>query len=66
MLGVEGEDRMARSIHGWFKPSLALPDFLAEYSRHGGTHHLALAYAKDSAALREFADLMGWETTVIE
>jgi L-arabinose isomerase len=65
MLGVEGEDRMARSIHGWFKPSLALPDFLAEYSRQGGTHHLALAYADDSAALRDFAGLMGWETTVI-
>ena len=65
MLGVEGEDRMQRSVRGWFKPRLPLPDFLAEYSRRGGTHHLALAYTKSVSELREFAALMGWETAEI-
>jgi L-arabinose isomerase len=60
MLPIEGEDRMEKSVRGWFKPARPLPDFLAEYSRLGGTHHLALAYTSSLRELREFAKLMGW------
>jgi L-arabinose isomerase len=62
MLAVEGADRMERSVRGWFKPPMPLPDFLAEYSRQGGTHHLAFSYTKSVAELRDFGRLMGWET----
>jgi L-arabinose isomerase len=65
MLSVHGEDRMANSVRGWFKPALPLPDFLAEYSRQGGTHHLALAYTASIGDLKNFARLMGWEIVEI-
>jgi L-arabinose isomerase len=65
MLPVTSGDRMEKSIRGWFKPARALPDFLAEYSRQGGTHHLALAYTTSLVELRDFAKLMGWEIAEI-
>lgn len=45
MLPVSGPDRMEGSVRGWFRPRLALADFLEAYSRAGGTHHLAACYA---------------------
>jgi len=65
MLPVEGEDRMAASVRGWFRPALPLNDFLASYSRLGGTHHLALCYTSSTAELRDFASFMGWEVAEI-
>ncbi|MEI6875621.1 MAG: hypothetical protein WCL50_10915, partial [Spirochaetota bacterium] len=61
MLPIEGEDRMDASVRGWFRPRLRLDDFLAGYSRLGGTHHLAMAYADSIGELEDFALHMGWE-----
>ena len=59
------EDRFRDSVHGWFRPPLALADFLAAYSRAGGTHHLGFSYTGDTRQLEAFAGLMGWELVVI-
>ncbi|HTO22459.1 MAG TPA: hypothetical protein VMQ10_08230 [Spirochaetia bacterium] len=66
MLDVPGTDRHGESIRGWFKPRLPIADFLAAYSRVGGTHHLAVTYAKDTGPFEEFGRLMGWEVAVIQ
>lgn len=60
-----GSDRFADSVRGWMKPPIPLADFLAAYSRAGGTHHAALAYDADIGVLSGFGHLMGWETVVI-
>jgi L-arabinose isomerase len=65
MLPVRGTDRMKDGVRGWFKPVLPVSDFLAEYSRLGGTHHLAVSYTRDTAAVEAFGRLMGWEVSVI-
>ena len=65
MLEVAGEDRMADTIHGWFRPAMPVADFLADYSRSGGTHHSALVYADAAEEIAGFARLMGWESTVL-
>ena len=59
---VVGKDRMANTIHGWFKPATPVDSFLAEYSRQGGTHHAALVYGHVMRELAGFARFMGWET----
>lgn len=46
---------------GWFTPPVPVADFLAAYSRLGGTHHLALVYDAEVELLRDFAHLMRWE-----
>jgi L-arabinose isomerase len=65
MLAVSGPDGREDSIRGWFRPLLPVADFLAEYSRLGGTHHLAVAYTKETTRLETFGRMMGWETLVI-
>ena len=65
MLTVKGKDRSVHSVHGWFKPPMKVADFLAEYSRLGGTHHAALVYGGDIRVLIGFAKFMGWETVEI-
>jgi L-arabinose isomerase len=65
MLGVEGEDKMKKSIHGWFEPSISVADFLESYSRVGGTHHAALVYGDVSKELKGFGELMGWNVIEI-
>ena len=65
MTEVRGKDNFTRGIHGWFKPEIPLEDFLAEYSRAGGTHHLAVSYGMDVGAVETFGAMMGWETVVI-
>jgi L-arabinose isomerase len=66
MLDVSGTDNFGRNVHGWFKPKLSVPDFLAEYSRAGGTHHLAISYGLGVDAVVAFGKMMGWETVVIQ
>lgn len=61
MLPVTGADRMEEYIRGWFRPAVSVADFLAGYSRLGGTHHLAVCYTRDLKSLESFAALMGWE-----
>jgi L-arabinose isomerase len=65
MLGVSGPDRMPDTMRGWFTPPLPVADFLAAYSRLGGTHHLAVTYAKDTKPFECFGALMGWDVSVI-
>ena len=65
MLEVRGRDNMEASVHGWFRPALPLEDFLAAYSRAGGTHHLALSYVEGTESLEAFGRMMGWETVVL-
>jgi L-arabinose isomerase len=65
MLPVHGTDRMRESVRGWFKPAPSVPDFLEEYSRLGGTHHLAVSYTHDTKAIETFGMLMGWDVVVI-
>lgn len=66
MLDVTGEDKMAGTIHGWFRPALSVPDFLAEYSRAGGTHHSALVYGEAAGEIAGFGEMMGWTPVLIQ
>ena len=54
------------TIRGWMKPALPLNEFLAEYSRAGGTHHAALVYGASMASLASFSQLMGFNWQPIE
>jgi L-arabinose isomerase len=58
-------DRFVDSVHGWLRPALPLADFLAAYSRAGGTHHLGFSYGTDIGVLEAFGRLAGWEVLVI-
>ncbi len=66
MIQVEGEDRMALSIHGWFEPPMSIADFLEHYSQIGGTHHSALVYGDLALEIARFGELMGWDTYLID
>ncbi|MFA6817144.1 MAG: hypothetical protein WCS73_12695 [Lentisphaeria bacterium] len=61
----KGAVNMKGSIAGWFKPSMDLPEFLQEYSLHGGTHHSALVYNCNLDIIKNFARLMGWKFKLI-
>lgn len=65
MCDVTGEDRFTANVHGWFRPSLGVPDFLEAYSNVGGTHHLAVAYNARVDELEAFAVFMGWDVVEI-
>lgn len=65
MLDVAGEDRMEHSIHGWFRPSVPVSEFLAAFSKHGGIHHGAIVYGDAMEVLTRFGELMGWRTVMI-
>ena len=65
MMQPKGKDRFTDAVRGWMKPSLKISDFLAEYSRAGGTHHAALVYDADMEILSGFGKLMGWEVVEI-
>jgi L-arabinose isomerase len=66
MQDVTGPDRMADSIHGWFKAALPVGEFLAEYSRAGGTHHSALVYGNVAEEIVNWGKLMRWNTLVLK
>ncbi|MBQ6471262.1 MAG: hypothetical protein IJJ33_04710 [Victivallales bacterium] len=57
------DDGPSRAFNaGWFRPAHGtIAEFLAEYSRHGGTHHLTTSYHGDLTVLREWARLMRWD-----
>jgi hypothetical protein len=65
MLAVPGTDRFADTVHGWFAPGMPVADFLAAYSRAGGTHHLGLSYTANTRTLETFGRMMGWEVVLI-
>jgi L-arabinose isomerase len=66
MLPVAGQDRMERSIRGWFRPPRPMPEFLHAYSHLGGTHHLALSYGAAAQTVEAFGRMMGWDTLVLQ
>lgn len=53
-------DRMADTINGWFTPPFAIEDYLAEFSRAGGTHHSVLTYNQEIGVIKDFGKIMGW------
>ena len=63
MLDVDGGDRHADAVRGWFRPPGSVADFLAAYSRDGGTHHAALVYGDVAQDLTRLAHIMGWAHT---
>lgn len=65
MLEKSCADGMHDTIRGWFRPSIPLPEFLAEYSRVGGTHHLAMVYGALATDIRKMGEIMGWKVVLI-
>ncbi len=62
MLDVPEGDSFSDSVRGWFRHTSQVSDFLAEYSRNGGTHHLALVYGDVSQEISGWGRMMGWKT----
>lgn len=56
----------SNATQGWFKPGKKLPQFLKEYSLHGGTHHSAMVYDVNIEELKAFGEMMGFDVVVIE
>ena len=56
---------LANTIHGWIRPERPLPEFLEQYSLHGGTHHSALVLGNRLEGLRAFAEFAGLECVVL-
>jgi len=65
VLHIEGEDKMADSVHGWFKPQMPICSFLKQYSLAGGTHHLAMVYGDVLEDLVPFGEMLGFDVKVI-
>ena len=70
MIEDDCEDRFTGTVRGWFRPALSGPgnpvgNFLAEYSRAGGTHHLGLSYTASIDVLTAFGQIMGWDVVII-
>jgi L-arabinose isomerase len=53
------------SITGWIKPEIPINDFLAEYSRSGGSHHSAIVYSNAYNELLDFGKIMGYRVVEI-
>ena len=53
-------NKMADTISGWLIPSMPIDEYLAEFSRLGGTHHSALVYGGDKDVIVDFGRIMGW------
>lgn len=61
MMDAPEEGPMVGSVRGWFRPQMPIHEFLAAYSRAGGTHHSVLAYGRQGQLLARFAAVMGWD-----
>ena len=46
---------------GWFEPATSVSEFLGNFSKLGGTHHLSLMYGDARKAAETFAKVMGYE-----
>lgn len=49
------------TIKGWFAPRKTVADFLCDYSKLGGPHHLAIVYGDAAKLAESFAESMGFE-----
>ncbi|MCI9305283.1 MAG: hypothetical protein HFI28_02220 [Lachnospiraceae bacterium] len=65
MLTIAGENRMADSTNGWFKPDVSLERFLEEYSQNGATHHSALIYGDVLSELLSLGRFLGCKQVLI-
>ena len=63
---TEGKEAITDAVRGWFEPAMTIADFLASYSKFGGTHHLAMSYNANETVLKDFAINMGWNFEVIK
>ncbi len=66
MMEIKGKDNMEGTIHGWFKPTIPLEDFLSNFGRIGATHHSVLVYGDRAEDISQFGYLMGWEIHKLE
>jgi L-arabinose isomerase len=53
--------KFKNTVRGWMKPAMPLNEFLAEYSRVGGTHHAALVYGASMRSLAGFSQIMNFK-----
>lgn len=65
MLEPASEDRFVEKVRGWFRPEVPIREFLADYSRAGGTHHCALVYGARTEDIARIGDLLGWSVVEI-
>ena len=65
VLEIQGENRMASSVNGWFRPQVPLESFLEQYSRAGATHHSALVYGEVLEELKLIASFLPCDITII-
>ena len=49
------------STCGWFEPNKNIANFLEDYSKLGGTHHLCLMYGDARKTAETFANVMNYE-----
>ncbi|NLE66061.1 MAG: hypothetical protein GX608_01405 [Lentisphaerae bacterium] len=65
MLCPRRQPKLQNCIRGWMKSTLPVGEFLAQYSKAGGTHHAALVYGDVLDKLAGWGTLMGWKTVII-
>jgi L-arabinose isomerase len=65
MLKLGGENKLALTVNGWFKPEADLSRLLETYSEYGATHHSVLVYGDKSGELGLIGKYAGWETHII-
>ena len=62
---TKGKETINDAIRGWLEPSMPISDFLAAYSKLGGTHHLAKSYNANEDILKDFAANMNWNFVIL-
>jgi len=65
VLPDESAPAMRETVRGWIRPRRPVAEFLAEYSRCGGTHHSALVLGDCAATIEAFARIAGLECCTI-
>jgi len=65
MLEIKGENAMAGSVNGWFKPDMPLESCLEQLSQAGATHHSVLVYGVEPEDLLPLADYLNCECNLI-
>jgi L-arabinose isomerase len=55
------KNELRESITGWFRPSAGINDFLADFSRLGGSHHSVLVYGSGTGIIKDFGEIAGFK-----
>ena len=66
MLSIRGENCVATTVNGCFKPDVAFEDFLARFSAAGATYHSVLVYGESASLLKKLAEFLPVEMIIIE